>query len=136
MAGDKGNKMILAFKLSMPNNNALNGTWTGDNTFYARVVNFGRSKSAVAKATEIRDKGYFTYNFGDGWRAGITVTEVDAKEAARIRRKTAGFCGYEWMIDSIRQDMTIVAPSDRKRQSQKPIGAVMADCFDKMLRQI
>ncbi len=111
--------MLLSFTLSVPSNNAWNGKWTGGDVFYARVVNFGRSIKAITKAKEIGDKGYYTYSFGDGWRAGITVEEVTASEAARIRRKTSGFCGYEWMIDSIRMDGTIVAPTDRKQALQE-----------------
>jgi hypothetical protein len=94
--------MILSFTLSMPNNNAWNGKWTGKDRFYARAVNFGRSKKKEGAAQAIIDKGYYYYNFGDGWGAGVTVKKVDSKEARHIRNKSAGFCGYDWMIDSIR----------------------------------
>ena len=94
--------MILAFMLSMPSNSAWNGKWTGDGKIYAIVHNFGRGKKAAEAAAKIRDKGYYTYNFGDGWTAGITVKEVDAKEARRIRAKSGGFWGYDWMVESIR----------------------------------
>jgi hypothetical protein len=30
------------------------------------------------------------------------VRAVDAKEARQIRKKSEGFCGYDWMIDSIK----------------------------------
>lgn len=111
--------MILSFILSMPSNNAWNGNWTGEGTLYAKVVNFGKSAQSILKAKTILDKGYYTYNFGDGWRAGVSVAEVTAREAARIRRKTSGFCGYDWMIYAIRLYGTIVAPSDRKRALQE-----------------
>lgn len=94
--------MILSFQLSMPNNNSWNGKWTGDDVFYAKVINFGRSKKADKNAESILNKGYFHYNFGDGWAAGIDVKEVDSGEARSIRKKTKGFCGYDWMVDSIR----------------------------------
>ena len=99
--------MILSFELGMPNNNSWNGRWSGENDFYARVINFGRGKSAEDKAREIRDKGYFYYSFGDGWGASVSVKEVDAKEAAKIRRKSNGFCGYDWMITSIKEKCRI-----------------------------
>ena len=92
--------MILSFTLSMPNNNAWNGRWSGEDTLYVRAINF-KTKKAAARAQEILDEGYFYYNFGDGWGAGVTVKEVDSKEARTLRRKSAGFCGYDWMIDSI-----------------------------------
>lgn len=93
--------MILSFELGMHNNNSWNGRWSGENAYYAKAINFGRGKSANDKAKEILDKGYFYYNFGDGWCASVTVEEVDSREAAKIRRKSKGFCGYDWMITSI-----------------------------------
>lgn len=33
---------------------------------------------------------------------------VTAAEARKIERKTAGFCGYDWMIDSIIRDSEIL----------------------------
>ena len=99
--------MLLCFKLSIPNVGSWNSKWTGENRLYARVVNFGTSKKSDEKAKLILDKGYYHYNFGDGWSAGISVSQVDAKEAANIRRKTAGFCGYDWMIQSIKDNNKI-----------------------------
>ncbi len=99
--------MILAFTLSMPGVNSWNGKWSGEGRLYAKVINFGRTKKAIAKASEILDIGYFRYNFGDGWSAGVKVTEVDAKEAAKIRRNSKGFYGYDWMIESIKNKLLI-----------------------------
>ena len=106
--------MYLSFELSMPNVASWNGTWSGEDRFYAIIVNF-RGATAIEKAIQIRDKGYFYYNFGDGWGAGISVREVDAKEAAKIRRRSQGFCGYNWMVDSILKDGRIMPASRRKR---------------------
>ncbi len=103
----KGYKMILSFELSMPNVNSWNGKWSGEGTLYAIVKNFGRSKKADDKAQNILDKGYYHYNFGDGWSAGISVRQVDTKEAAKLRRKSSGFCGYDWMVKSIEENGTI-----------------------------
>jgi len=99
--------MILAFELSMPGVASWNGRWSGEGRLYARVVNFGRGKAATERATRIRDTGYFHYSFGDGWRAGVSVRQVTSAEARRIRRKSQGFCGYDWMIDSIRKHLEI-----------------------------
>lgn len=106
--------MILSFTLSMPNNNSWNGKWSGENRFYAKVINFGRTKKGEAAAQKILDESYYYYNFGDGWGAGVSVKEVDAREAAKIRRKTAGFCGYDWMIDSIREFNEILNTNQAK----------------------
>lgn len=92
---------IVCFELSMPNNNAWNGRWSGEGRCYARIKNLGRTKKAEAKAAKLIAGGSYYYNFGDGWGASVSVREVTAAEAAKIRRKSAGFCGYDWMIDSI-----------------------------------
>lgn len=99
--------MILCFELSMPNVGSWNGKWTGEGRFYAKVVNFGRSKKGEDKAQQILDGKYYHYNFGDGWSAGVTVSQVCAPEALRIRRKSSGFCGYDWMVNSIKDKLQI-----------------------------
>lgn len=104
--------MILCFKLSMPNVGSWNGKWTGESNLYVIVRNFGKTKKGTIKAKGLLNRktpqfasqpesGHYYYNFGDGWGAGVDVYPVDAKEAGRLRRKSNGFCGYEWMVDSI-----------------------------------
>lgn len=92
--------MILAFELSMPNIGSWNGKSSGDDNKYIVTKTF-RGKQDIENAIKIRDKGYYHYSWGDGWGAGIRVTQVDASEAARLRKRSAGFCHYNWMIDSI-----------------------------------
>ena len=112
--------MILKFTLSMPNNNSWDGKWSGENEFYARAINFGQSKKANEKARKILDDGYYYYNFGDGWGAGISVEEINSKQAAQVRRKSSGFCGYDWMIDSIKEFGKIIdADQAKKRRSER-----------------
>jgi len=110
--------MILSFALSMPNVGSWNGKWTGEGTLYAKVINFGRSQKANDKAREILAQGYYRYDFGDGWSAGVSVKAVSPKEATSIRRKSKGFCNYDWMVDSIRLDGKIIAPSDRVKMKE------------------
>ncbi len=95
--------MILSFTLSMPNVGSWNGQWSGKDKLYVNIVNFGRGKASNERAQEILDKGYYHYDFGDGWSAGITVKQINIKEAAKLRKKSAGFCGYHWMVDSIQR---------------------------------
>ncbi len=104
--------MMLSFTLSMPNNNSWNGRWSGESVLYAKVLNLGTSAKNTAKAQSILDKGHYSYNFGDGWRAGISVEKVTSQEAAKIRRKSSGFCGYDWMVISIRDHGEIKSTSD------------------------
>lgn len=92
--------MHFAFVLSMPGVNSWNGRWSGEDRCYVRVKSFSARawKEKLAKLV-----GYHTYNFGDGWRAGVDVKVVDADTKRNLLKKTAGFCGYDWMIDSLIQ---------------------------------
>lgn len=92
--------MILAFYLSMPNCASWNGKWSGDGRKFVIVKTF-RGKKATEKAEKIRDTGYYHYSWPDGWGAGITVKEIDSRQAVRLRRESEGFCGYDWMVESI-----------------------------------
>ena len=94
---------MLCFVLSMPNNNSWDGKWSGEGRLYAVLRPIGRSIKAKDRAREVLETGYFHYNFGDGWAAGVTVTKVERREAARVRKCSQGFCGYDWMVDSILQ---------------------------------
>lgn len=93
--------MKVSFELSMPGVNSWNGRWSGEGRKYVVVRTFGDSKKSRARILPLIDKGYFHYSFGDGWRAGVTVKQVESKEARQLIKRSAGFCGYDWMIDSI-----------------------------------
>ena len=92
--------MILAFHLSMPNCASWNGQWSGNGRKYVIVKTF-RSKKAKEKAEKIRDTGYYHYRWSDGWAAGINVQEINSSQAAKLRRESQGFSGYDWMVDTI-----------------------------------
>ena len=93
--------MLLAFELSMPRNNSWNGKWSGECKPYVKIVNLGRTKKAEAKGNDIISNSPYYHDFGDGWAAMVSVREVDQAEAATFRRKSAGFCGFDWMVDNI-----------------------------------
>ena len=93
---EKGTEMIIAFILSMPNI----GRWEGSENLYVRTHSF-TTKKEKEKVRELLKTGYFHYNFGDGWAVGVSLDEVNAQEASKLRKASNGFCGYEWMIDSI-----------------------------------
>jgi hypothetical protein len=84
----------------MPGVASWNGKWSGERDYYAIIKSF-RGKSDIADAERILRKGYYHYAFGDGWRAAVYVRRVDSAEAREVRKKSNGFCGYDWMIDSI-----------------------------------
>ena len=91
--------MILAFELSMPSNNAWNGRWSGDGECYAIVRAFRKGWPTTIDGAPIPERA--TYSFGDGWVAAVSVREVNRGDAARLRRRTRGFCGYDWMVESL-----------------------------------
>ena len=83
--------MRLIAELSMPNCGSRNGRWTGERDRFTKVFSSSGSK-------KMRDKiGRYSYNFGDGWRASVEVREAEPRE--KVSNK---FCGYEWMIHSIK----------------------------------
>lgn len=85
---------MVVFKLTMPNRNTWNGKWTGDEMIFARR----RKDREVPK--EVIGKSFFYY-LDDGWTACVSVDKMDCKEANKIIKKSSGFCGYDWMIESI-----------------------------------
>ena len=100
-ADDVDCAMKLAFTLTMPSNNAWNGRWTGEGKLYVKVVDVGTSKKSAEKYAPLIGKS-FSYNFRDGWRAAVSVRQVEGSEMRQLKRDSAGFCGYDWMVDSIR----------------------------------
>lgn len=99
---------IICFELSMPSVGSWNGRWSGEGRCYARIRRFGRSKATKEQAAKILAGGSYYYSFGDGWGASVRVREVTAVEARKIERKAVGFCGYDWMIESIIRDGEIL----------------------------
>lgn len=79
----------LIFELSMPSRNSWNGRWSGEENKYTVA-----KRVTDKKAADLKD--YYSYAFGDGWVAGITIRQAKPREKASRK-----FCGYEWMINSI-----------------------------------
>ncbi len=108
--------MKICYELTMPNNNAWNGKWTGaNNKYYVVRSYFGESKKIMERMF-IRESGFpsFYYNFEDGWGANVTCSIVDAVEAKKRLKLSIGFCGYEWMITEIEYHGRILSRSERK----------------------
>lgn len=98
--------MKICFELSMPNRGSWNGRWSGEENLYAKVLNFSNSKSGNATANKILEHKSYYHRWDDGWGASISVRKVEGKESASIKRRSRGFCGYDWMIDNIRSHGT------------------------------
>lgn len=85
---------MIAFILTMPNRGSWNGRWSGENDLHAIV----KPEKSVPK--DIIGKS-FLYRWDDGWLACVSVEKVDCREGNKIRKKSRGFCGYNWMVESI-----------------------------------
>lgn len=95
--------MLIAFILTMPKAMSWNGKWTDEGKLYVRVINI--QKNHIANV--LKEERYY-YKWEDGWMACVEVRKVDGKEAAKLRRKSKGFCNYEWMIKSIIEEGEIL----------------------------
>lgn len=93
--------MNVAFILSMSNRGSWNGGWSGERNIYAVVRSYGSRRFYEEEIRPLVAKGSFYYSWGDGWGASVAVKAVDAAEAKSLRKRSKGFCGYEWMIQSI-----------------------------------
>lgn len=89
--------------------NTWNGHWSGEGKEYRRKM--------VLKADEIRKLPFeldmesgndFYYAFGDGWGVNVHLEVMSASEAKRLISKSAGFMGYDWMIDSVLKNGEII----------------------------
>jgi len=96
----KESNRIIA-ELSMPNIGSWNGKWTGSERKHTVLVGTGKGYAKLI--------GDYYYDFGDGWGASVEI-----RKAAPREKVTNMFCGYEWMIDSIKQHGGIRDPSKKK----------------------
>jgi hypothetical protein len=108
----------LSFELTMPNIGSWNGKWSGSGKKYhiiKKIDNKTADKIMEGSQTHPIYEGFLTkkyvgetpptksyyYNFGDGWGANINVELIDSKEGNKRKKKSLGFSGYDWMVDSI-----------------------------------
>ena len=83
--------MRLIAELTMPNRGSWNGGWSGEQDRYTVAI-----KTTDKKAKDLI--GNYYYNFGDGWGANVEIREAEYRE-----KVTNKFCGYNWMITSIKK---------------------------------
>ena len=100
--------MMLAFTLSMPGCPSWNGKWSGEGKKYV-IINTYVGKKHIEHAEKILRQRSFSYRWDDGWAARIDVHEVSSSQAAKLRKESNGFCGYDWMVKSIVQHGVILA---------------------------
>lgn len=86
----------IEFTLSMPGRASWNGRWSGEER--AHVLYRTISKDAAARLLGPDGKSYWSHRWADGWCAGISARVMEPGER---RKKSAGFCGYDWMVANI-----------------------------------
>ena len=107
---------MIVFELSMPGKGSWNGKWSQEGQCFARIYD----QRKVPK--EYWNKSFF-YRWDDGWEACVTVTQMPASEARKIERRSEGFCGYDWMIESIIQCGAIYTREEREKMLIQKDGA-------------
>lgn len=96
---------ILA-TITMPNVNTWNGSWSGAGKFFGKKIGIKESDVVEFEETtglklNIGESKSWYYNFGDGWGASVLFEVMEASEISKLMRKSQGFMGYDWMVNSI-----------------------------------
>lgn len=121
--------MILVFELSMPQRGSWNGGWSAERDYFAIVKSF-KSQKAIRRAQEIMSQSPYHYSWSDGWGARVSVREIDAREAAGARRRSRGFCGYDWMVRTICDYGQILDDAQVRERFRKPLEDIAAQHSD------
>lgn len=105
--------MKLCFELTMPGRGSWNGRWSGekDRHIIIRTVDDKKGENLNGRS--------FCYRWPDGWTACVTVNAVKPKEAAMLKKKSRGFGGYDWMVDSIIRFGTITTCVVKKTKEKE-----------------
>lgn len=98
--------MTLLFELTMPGVASWNGRWSGEGKRYLFCKTFTTTKGK-AKAEEILKIRDFGYSWPDGWYANVEVSKIESRDKRKFTKLSSGFCGYDWMANSIVENLTI-----------------------------
>lgn len=112
--------IIISFELTMPNVGSWNGKWSGADSKYFIVRTFTKKffTNTLLPLFDGKNHQNWYYNFGDGWGANVRAEIIDSKTASQRRKLSKGFCGYEWMVESIIHCGRILT-SDKRKQYEK-----------------
>ena len=106
----------LIFKLSMPHRGSWNNKWSGENINYTIAKRF--YKNDFKKLPDIVGK-YHEYRWDDGWTAVVKVQHLtNIKEVKQLTKNSKGFCGYDWMIESLLKFGKIMSRNDQEKYSK------------------
>jgi len=89
---------IICYELTMPNVGSWNGKWSLQEEKHLIFKSVG---IAYFRNNEKKLIGSWYYNFGDGWGANVEGKVITSVEKAKLKKLNKGFCGYNWMVDSI-----------------------------------
>jgi hypothetical protein len=111
----------ILYTLSMPNVGSWDGKFTGAGKFYGVVRSYSAKSAIPAK---VLSRGSYYYNFGDGWGASVSCTAVTGKQKPGLKKASAGFMHYDWMIDEIETYGRIKTLAERKadKAHDNPLG--------------
>ncbi len=103
--------MIVSFELTMPNRGSWNGRWTGEDNKYYAIKHITKNSVEGKKVIELlnsKESVSFYYRWDDGWGANVEMEIIDASQRRKRQKVSKGFCGYNWMIDSIMEHGKII----------------------------
>jgi hypothetical protein len=112
--------MILLFSLTMPNKGSWNGQWSSEGNAYLRTRNIPDKRAF--EILNNKESNNFYYRWEDGWGANVNVKRIYSQEAVKARRISKGFCGYDWMIDSIIKYSKIFADEEDYQKYLDEVG--------------
>ena len=100
---------MIVFELSMTRNNSWNGRWSGDGDTH--II----AKPDKYVPEDRIGKNYF-YDFGDGWCACVDVVKMSGNSSKyrNMVKNNRGFCGYDWMVDSIIRNDEIICIGEER----------------------
>ena len=87
----------VQFRLNMTSIPTWNESWSGEkkNLTIVRTLTSEKLKSLGITEDSLSS---WTYSWSDGWRARVDATILPKGKRAA---KSDGFCGYDWMVQSI-----------------------------------
>ena len=108
---------MLVFELTMPNRGSWNNQWSQQNE---RHIIVKKESDVFGKEllNQILKQEDFWYNWSDGWSACVSVKKMDARSANKLKKISAGFCGYDWMVTAITKYGEILTNSQMEKRRE------------------
>lgn len=108
--------MTLLFELTMPNRGSWNGRWSGESRRHLLIRRLSNSKKNFERAEKLNGKSWY-YGWPDGWGASVSCKVIEPRTARIWEKLSDGFCGYDWMVDSIMARDKILANHEIEQEA-------------------